>query len=149
MEIKGGFLISKIKYLNDRVFEKVLAEEGIEAFNGTQGRILYILWDKNEVPIKTISKESGLAITSLTTILENMEKDGLIIRAKDETDKRQTMISLTKKARNLSKNFDNVSKKMNKIFYKYFDKEQIIMMEEWLKKICDSFEDANSKMLNS
>ena len=148
MEIKGGFLISKIKYLNDRVFEKILAEEGVEAFNGTQGRILYILWDKDKVPIKIISKETGLAITSLTTILENMEKDGLIVRIKDENDKRQTMISLTHKARNLSKNFNNVSKKMNKIFYKDFTKEQINVMEEGLEKICKSFENANSKMTN-
>ena len=148
MEIKGGFLISKIKYLNDRVFEKILAEEGVEAFNGTQGRILYILWDKDKVPIKIISKETGLAITSLTTILENMEKDGLIVRIKDENDKRQTMISLTQKALNLSKNFNNVSKKMNKIFYKDFTKEQINVMEEGLVKICNSFENANSKMTN-
>ncbi len=148
MEIKGGFLISKIKYLNDRVFEKILAEEGVEAFNGTQGRILYILWDKDKVPIKIISKETGLAITSLTTILENMENDGLIVRIKDENDKRQTMISLTKKARNLSKNFNNVSKKMNKIFYKDFTKEQINVMEEGIEKICKSFENANSKMTN-
>ena len=148
MEIKGGFLISKIKYLNDRVFFFFLAEEGVEAFNGTQGRILYILWDKDKVPIKIISKETGLAITSLTTILENMENDGLIVRNKDENDKRQTMISLTQKARNLSKNFNNVSKKMNKIFYKDFTKEQINVMEEGLEKICKSFENANSKMTN-
>ena len=148
MEIKGGFLISKIKYLNDRVFEKILLEEGVEAFNGTQGRILYILWDKDKVPIKIISKETGLAITSLTTILENMENDGLIVRNKDENDKRQTMISLTKKARNLSKNFNNVSKKMNKIFYKDFTKEQINVMEEGLEKICKSFENAYSKLAN-
>ena len=125
MEIKGGFLISKIKYLNDRVFEKILAEEGVEAFNGTQGRILYILWDKDKVPIKIISKETGLAITSLTTILENMENDGLIVRNKDENDKRQTMISLTQKARNLSKNFNNVSKKIIKENYKKIKKKMI------------------------
>lgn len=146
MELKGGFLISKIKYLNDRIFEKILAEEGVEAFNGTQGRILYILWDKDKVPIKIISKETGLAITSLTTILENMENDGLIVRIKDENDKRQTMISLTQKALNLSKNFNNVSKKMNRIFYKDFTKDQINVMEEGLEKICKSFENANSKI---
>ena len=77
-----------------------------------------------------------------------MENDGLIVRNKDENDKRQTMISLTQKARNLSKNFNNVSKKMNRIFYKDFTKEQINVMEEGLEKICKSFENANSKMTN-
>ena len=40
MRINGGFQVSKIKQLRDRIFEKILAERGIEAFNGAQGRIL-------------------------------------------------------------------------------------------------------------
>ena len=54
----GGFQISKIKQLGDRVFEKILTAQGIEAFNGAQGRILYVLWQEDGVPIKTISKQS-------------------------------------------------------------------------------------------
>ena len=55
MRTNGGFQVSKIKQLGDRVFEKILASQGIEAFNGAQGRILYVLWQEDGVPIKTIS----------------------------------------------------------------------------------------------
>ena len=34
MVTNGGFLVTKIKQLGDRIFEKVLAEKGIDAFNG-------------------------------------------------------------------------------------------------------------------
>ncbi len=34
MVMNGGFLVTKIKQLGDRIFEKVLAEKGIDAFNG-------------------------------------------------------------------------------------------------------------------
>ena len=54
MRTNGGFQVSKIKQLGDRVFEKILASQGIEAFNGAQGRILYVLWQEDGVPIKTI-----------------------------------------------------------------------------------------------
>ena len=27
-----------------RIFEKILSEKNIDAFNGAQGRILYVLW---------------------------------------------------------------------------------------------------------
>ena len=46
MEMNGGFLVTKIKQLGDRIFEKILSEKNIDAFNGAQGRILYVLWQR-------------------------------------------------------------------------------------------------------
>ena len=42
----GGILITKIKQLQGRIFEKLLDEHGISEFNGAQGRILFVLWEK-------------------------------------------------------------------------------------------------------
>ena len=36
MEMNGGFLVTKIKQLGDRIFEKILSEKNIDAFNGAQ-----------------------------------------------------------------------------------------------------------------
>ena len=46
MKTNGGFLVTKIKQLGDRIFEKILSEKNIDAFNGAQGRILYVLCRK-------------------------------------------------------------------------------------------------------
>ena len=48
MKVNGGFLVTKIKQLGDRIFEKILSEKNIDAFNGAQGRILYVLWQEVE-----------------------------------------------------------------------------------------------------
>ena len=101
MKANGGFLVTKVKQLGDRVFQKILSEKDVDAFNGPQGRILYVLWQEDGVPIKTISEKSGLAITSLTTMLERMEKSELISRRQDEADRRKTLLFLTQKARSL------------------------------------------------
>ena len=61
MNTNGGFLITKIKQLGDRIFEKVLSEKNIDAFNGPQGRILYVLWQEDGIPIKVLSDRCGLA----------------------------------------------------------------------------------------
>ena len=42
MKTNGGFLVTKIKQLGDRIFEKILSEKNIDAFNGAQGRILFL-----------------------------------------------------------------------------------------------------------
>ena len=135
MRTNGGFQISKIKQLGDRVFEKILTAQGIEAFNGAQGRILYVLWQEDGVPIKTISERCGLAITSLTTMLERMEKSGLIIRQQDSGDKRKTLIFLTDKAKAMKEDYDAVSDRMSTIFYQGFMEEEIRNFEEHLERI--------------
>lgn len=135
MRTNGGFQISKIKQLGDRVFEKILTAQGIEAFNGAQGRILYVLWQEDGVPIKTIAERCGLAITSLTTMLERMEKSGLIIRQQDSGDKRKTLIFLTDKAKALKEDYDAVSDRMSTIFYQGFTEEEIRNFEEHLERI--------------
>ena len=135
MRTNGGFQISKIKQLGDRVFEKILTAQGIEAFNGAQGRILYVLWQEDGVPIKTIAERCGLAITSLTTMLERMEKSGLIIRQQDSGDKRKTLIFLTDKAKALKEDYDAVSDRMSIIFYQGFTEEEIRNFEEHLERI--------------
>lgn len=98
MEMNGGFLVTKIKQLGDRIFEKILSEKNIDAFNGAQGRILYVLWQEDGISIRSLSTKCGLAITSLTTMLERMENQGLISRVQSETDKRKTLLFLTEKA---------------------------------------------------
>ena len=135
MKTNGGFLVTKIKQLGDRIFERILAEKNIDAFNGAQGRILYVLWQEDGVPIKTISEKSGLAITSLTTMLERMEKNGLISRKTDEADKRKTLLFLTDKAKELKEAYDSVSNEMGNIYYRDFTDKDILQFEEYLNRI--------------
>lgn len=135
MRINGGFQVSKIKQLGDRIFEKILADRGIEAFNGAQGRILYVLFQEDGIPIKTMSEKCGLAITSLTTMLERMEKAGLILRRQDAADKRKTLLYLTDKARDLENDYIAVSEEMGDIYYQGFTPEEVKAAEKYLDRI--------------
>ncbi len=139
--MQGGFLITKIKQLGDRIFEKVLSERNIDAFNGAQGRILYVLWQEDGVPIKTVSDQCGLAITSLTTMLERMEKQGLITRIQDPSDKRKTLLFLTDKARSLKNDYDEVSSQMGDIYYRGFSEEEIRQFEGYLDRVRNNLEE--------
>ncbi|SDM19743.1 transcriptional regulator, MarR family [Kandleria vitulina] len=145
MKTNGGFLVTKIKQLGDRIFERILAEKNIDAFNGAQGRILYVLWQEDGVPIKIISEKSGLAITSLTTMLERMEKNGLISRKTDEADKRKTLLFLTDKAKNLKEAYDSVSNEMGNIYYRDFTDKEILQFEEYLNRIRVNLEEWSDK----
>ena len=143
--MNGGFLVTKIKQLGDRIFERILLKKGIDAFNGAQGRILYALWQEDGVPIKTVSEKCGLAITSLTTMLERMEKSGLIRREQDQQDKRKTLLRktllyLTEKAHKLKVDYDDVSAGMGRIYYKGFSENEIVQFESYLERIQKNLE---------
>jgi mobile rSAM pair MarR family regulator len=141
MEMNGGFLVTKIKQLGDRILEKILSEKNIDAFNGAQGRILYVLWQEDGISIRSLSIKCGLAITSLTTMLERMENQGLIRRVQSETDKRKTLLFLTEKAYALKDEYDSVSDKMGSIYYKGFLEEEITQFEEYLDRIRKNLEE--------
>ena len=141
MVTNRGYLVTKINERGERIFEKVLAERGIDAFNGAQGRILYVLWQQDGVPIKTVSDTCGLAITSLTTMLERMERQGLIRREPDSRDKRKTLLFLTDKARALRADYDAVSGQMGALYYKGFTEDESRQFEEYLQRIQRNLEE--------
>ena len=134
----GGFLISKIKQIQGRVFEKLLAEYGIDQFNGAQVRILFVLWDDDDIPISELSDKTGLAKTTLTGMLDRLESSGHIRRVFDPRDRRKVNIRLTEAARSLKGRYDDVSMRMNALFYEGFTDEEITLFEKGLVRILDN-----------
>ncbi len=135
MNTRGGFLISQIKQVQGRIFEKLLAKSGVDAFNGAQGRILYVLWQKDALPIVALSRQTGLAKTTLTGMLDRLENQGLIIRSTEPSDRRQIIIRLTEKAKQLSEDYARVSNEMAAIFYRGLSEEEIVRFEHTLDRI--------------
>ena len=132
---EGGFLMSQIKQVGGRVFERLLAEAGVDAFNGAQGRILYVLWQADNIPIVELARKTGLAKTTLTSMLDRMENAKLVTRIFDKSDRRQIRIALTESARELSAEYENVSTLMNEIYYAGFSEPEIEAFENALRRI--------------
>ena len=93
---KVSFLIAQIKQVGDRALERIILKKNIDISNGAQGRILHILWKRDGIPIKELSKQTGPAMSSLTTILDHMETAGLIHRQHGDKDRRKVLIFLRK-----------------------------------------------------
>lgn len=141
IETRGGFLISQIKQIQGRIFARLLTEAGIDEFNGAQGRILYVLWQEDDLPIVELSKRTGLAKTTLTSMLDRMESLGHITRCYDSEDRRQIRIHLTDHARSLESKYKEVSDEMSLLFYKGFTEEEILRLDAELEKILKNLEE--------
>jgi len=137
---QGGFLMSQIRHLSGRTWEKMLKDSGVDVFNGAQGRILYVLWEHGQLTISEIGKLTSLAKTTLTSMLDRMEAGGLIKRVPDRFNRRQIFILITEKARGYRGKYDELSERMNDIFYAGFDDEEIANFEDKLRRIINNLE---------
>ena len=134
-------MISKIKQIGGRRFDKILQEKNIDAFNGAQGKILYVLWQGGKMTATVISKKSGLAKTTLTAMLARMQEQGLIRTKENAKDKRSALVCLTEKAAALKDEYDGVTKEIEDIYYKGFTDEEIDRFENCLKRILKNLEE--------
>ena len=141
MKNTGGFLITRIKQVGGRVFDRILFQKKIDVFNGAQGRILYVLWQDNGVPISELSRQTGLATTTLTSMLDRMETAGLIYRDRGDKDRRKIRIYLTEKAKGLEEDYNSVSEEMSRIYYKGFSDQEIEQLESYLERILKNVEE--------
>ena len=137
---QGGFLMSQIRHLSGRMWERVLKESGIDVFNGAQGRILYVLWEHGQLTITEIGQLTSLAKTTLTSMLDRMEARGLIERMPDKKNRRQIFISVTEKAMGYREKYNEISRRMNDIFYDGFTPEEILGFDDQLRRVLENFE---------
>lgn len=144
IETRGGFLISQIKQIQGRIFGRLLIEAGIEEFNGAQGRILYVLWQEDDLPIVELAKRTGLAKTTLTGMLDRLESQGHVARCYDARDRRQIRIRLTPQARKLEQKYQEVSDDMSRLFYRGFTDEEILALDNGLERILRNLETEES-----
>jgi len=63
--------------------------------------VLMVLWEKDNQPVNDIAHRLFLETSTVTPLLQRMERLGIVSRKKGELDKRQQIVSLTAKGKEL------------------------------------------------
>lgn len=140
MEANGGFYITQIKQLQDRIFERLLLENGIE-ISGGQGRILFILWKTDNLTISEISEKTSLAKNTVSVVINGMVNKGIVERNINPSNRRQAIVSLTEYAKSLQRKYETVSEQMNELFYQGFSEKEQRQFEQYLARILETLTD--------
>ena len=91
-------LIDKINKKLFRVHNEFIASFGITP---QQYFILSYLWKNDGVPLNELAKVHGTAKSTITGIVDTMEKNELVIRDRGSEDRRVILIRLTEKGRKM------------------------------------------------
>jgi DNA-binding MarR family transcriptional regulator len=139
---QGGFLIAKIHQLGGRIFARILKQHHIDQLNPAQGRIMFALWQNDGIPIAELARRTSLGKSTLTSMLDRLEKSDYLRRVPSPADRRETLIKRTDKDRAMQHTYMRVSWEMNKLFYAGFSDTEIDKFESYLKRLLENLERA-------
>ena len=131
---QGGFLMSKIHHLSGRIFSRMLKEHDVD-INPAQGRIMFVLWQEDALPIRELAKRTSLGKSTLTSMIDRLETAGLIVRERSETDRRVIVVKRTEKDRSRQRTYERVSQEMTEIYYAGLSEPEIERFETTLGRI--------------
>ena len=141
---RSGDYIAQIRLIGGRVFEKLLAASETETFNGPQGKILDALWQEDGLSANEIGKKTGLANSTLTSMLDRMESAGLVKRIRSETDRRVVQVFLGAKANECKEQYRKVSEEMTEIYFRGFEEKEIEAFEQYLLRVLENVRQAEN-----
>ena len=141
---EGGTLISQIHQVSQRVWYDILSQNGLEDLAGARGRVIFALWNEDNIPIKKLVEKTSLDKATLSGIIDRLERDGYVKRIPSSDDKRATLISRTGKDEIFKSKIGDVSDQQNALFYKGFSTKEIKDFEEYLKRILDNCKQAEA-----
>jgi DNA-binding MarR family transcriptional regulator len=134
---QAGFLMAKIRQVGGRIAERILRDYNIE-ITSAQGRIMFALWQQDGVSINELAKKTQLGKSTLTSMLDRLEKMGYVKRQRSNEDRRKILIKRTQKDRALESKYVEVSEEITTLFYKGFSKNEIDRFENHLAQILDN-----------
>lgn len=132
---EGGFLLAKIHQITNRIFNKMLKDYDLDELNSGQGRILFALWQQDNIPIHELSVKTQLSKSSLTTMLDRLDNKGFLLRGRTSNDQREIIIKLSDKSKKLKETYTKISEEMTELFYGNLTEGERDNFEEYLNRI--------------
>ncbi len=91
------YLISRATLAVTSVLKKGLAQAGVREVKPAYLGVLISLWREDNLKANKLGKRAGLEPSTMTGLLDRMEKDGLLQRHPDPNDRRASRIKLTRR----------------------------------------------------
>ena len=95
------YLISRVTLVVTSALKEGLVSAGVGDVKPAYLGALFALWKEDGLKVVELGRRSGLETSSMTGLIDRMERDGLVERRDDASDRRVQRINLTKKGRDV------------------------------------------------
>ena len=95
------YLISRVSLVVTSALKKGFADAGVEKVRPAYLCVMMSLWKEDGLKVIELGKKAGLEPSTMTGLLDRMERDGLVSRTMDPRDRRVLRIYLNETGRNV------------------------------------------------
>ena len=139
---EGGLLLSKVHQFSRRRLAEKLRRFGLDQINPAQGRVLFVLWQEDGLPMTELARRTSLGKSTLTSMLDRLEAAGYLRRVPSTDDRRVIAVKRTMKDESFRRAFLDLSAEMTEEWYRGFSKNERTQFEQFLRRILANIEEA-------
>ncbi len=132
-----GILSGRISMIINRYLSNKFKEANL-GVTVEQWTVLSCLWEKDKVSQQSLSKITLRDQPSMTRLIDNLEKQKMVIRVADPIDRRSNLIFLTEKGMALEKQATEIVKQAIKTSLATISDEDIFICRNTLKRILNN-----------
>ncbi len=137
---RGGYLTLKISHLNGRLFNRMLARDGRALYSSEQGKVMSALWVRHPQTATDLAIATGLANSTLTTMLRRLVAQGLVREVSAKGDRRKKHFDLTELGLQQRSVGDCVSHQLANVFYDGLTRDEIRTLDALLDRVSHNLE---------
>ncbi len=131
-----NFLLTSAQHT---VFQKMTSRLAVYNLTPVQYAVLYCLWDQDNISPKQIAERLRLENSTISGILERMEKKELIQRNISPADRRHIQVCLREKGASLKADVIRTVEEVNIDVMSNYTKEEAQTLKSLLRRLDESF----------
>lgn len=131
------YLVSRVTLLMTTRFKRRLAEAGYKQVKPAYLWALLSLWRTDGLRVVELARNASLETSTMTGLLDRMERDGLVVRTPDADDRRTLRIYLTHEGRKLQKPVNELAQATLEEFLMGIPEEEVSLVNDVLRRILD------------
>jgi len=136
------YLISRITLQVTSALKKEFTSVGVTEVKPAYLGVLFTLWKKDGLKVVALGRQAGLEPSTMTGLIDRMEKSGLVYRDADPNDRRVQLVYLTKEGRSVEKlTMEGVDHVLSKIF-KGISGQELSQTMDMLKQVLKNAQEA-------
>ena len=129
------YLISRVTLTVTASLKKEFVSAGVEQVKPAYLGVLISLWREDGPKVVDLGRRAGLEPSTMTGLLDRMERDGLLVRAADPNDRRVQRIFLTDAGREVREPVRHVVEKTLATVFDGISDDDISKTTNFLRRV--------------
>ena len=132
------YVVTRASLVMTSAFKKSFAAAGLGSVRPAYLVVLWCLWEKEGEKMGELAKRAGLEPSTMTGLLDRMERDGYVFRKNDPDDRRALKIYLTETGAKMKEPVERLVQTTMSLLFDGVEEEEIDATNDILYRVMDN-----------